>query len=137
MTSKTFILDHGQKCVGCIPVHMVLSLSNFTLCQLAVRVNSNLNAVALTELVKSEVGGRLPSARGMRFVANNVTTKANDSVFESASKDFQTIHSACDEFMEKNPVSHTSAVNYPGNYFTSFAIVFRDNARRAHRSSMF
>ena len=33
--------------------------------------------------------GCLPSARGMRSVANNVTTKANYSVFESASQDFQ------------------------------------------------
>ena len=87
VTSNNSVFYQGQECVGCIPAHTVLSLSNLTLCQLAGRVNSNLNAVALTELVRSEIGGRLPSARGMRSVANNVTTKANDSVFESASKD--------------------------------------------------
>jgi len=82
-----------------------------------------LERCCVTELVRSEIGGRLPSARGMRSVANNVTTKANYSVFESASQDFQAIHSACDEFMEKNPGSHASAVNDPENCFTSFTIV--------------
>ena len=67
----------------------------------------------------------------------SLTTKANDYVFESERKYFQNIHSNCDEFMEKNPGSHASAVNDPRNCFTSFRIVFRDKVRRAHRSSMF
>ena len=54
----------------------------------------------------------------------SLTTKANDYVFESERKDFEDIKSTCDEFMEKNPGSHASAVNDPGNCFNSSTIAF-------------
>jgi len=135
VTSKNSVFDHGLECMGCLPTHTVLSLSNLTFCKLAGKANSKLNSVALTELIRGEIGGQLPSARGMRTVTKAVTTQANDAVFESAPKDFQAIQSACEDFMEKNPGSHASAHNDSENCFASFTIVFRDNARRASRAS--